>query len=58
MNDTERKQWVDNDFGLYAAWKASREPQGCWVKENRAYIDAAINRVLNQQPVLGSYAKR
>jgi hypothetical protein len=57
MNDTERAQWIDNDEGLYnwyRGWRReqhrSRKAQRIFIKEHRAEIDAAINRVLTPKP--------
>ena len=45
INDEERRQWVDNDEGLYDMWQASRIGLYRWVKENRAIIDEVIVNV-------------
>ena len=45
MNNTEREQWIDNDEGLYDWWKSSRLPKREFIRQNRAEIDAAIERV-------------
>lgn len=45
MNDTERAQWVDNDEGLYNWWRSSRQPKRAFIRDNRAEIDSAIERV-------------
>jgi hypothetical protein len=45
INDEERRQWVDNDEGLYSLWQESGIGQYRWVKENRAIIDEVIVNV-------------
>ena len=45
INDNDRTQWVDNDEGLYRAWRASRQPKRAFVRANRASIDAVIRNV-------------
>lgn len=49
MNDTEREQWIDNDEGLYNWWRGTRPriSKRAFVRENRAEITAAIERVTN-----------
>lgn len=47
MNDGERRQWIDNDEGLYDWWRSSRQSMTKFIRENRAEIDAAINPVLD-----------
>ena len=47
MNDVERSQWIDNDEGLYRAWKRSRLNKLRWMKENREFIDKVIENVTN-----------
>lgn len=46
MNDRERQQWIDNDEGLYNDWRASRQSQREFIRQNRAAIDAAILPVI------------
>lgn len=44
-------QWIDNDEGLYSWWKSSRQSQSKFITENRAELEACINRVLgNDKP--------
>lgn len=45
MNNTEREQWIDNDEGLYDWWRSSRLSKREFIKQNRAEIDQAIERV-------------
>lgn len=45
INDEERRQWVDNDEGLYDLWCESRMGLYRWVRENRAIIDEVIVNV-------------
>lgn len=42
LNDNDRKEWVQNDEGLYRWWKSSGVGLGRFVRENRAEIDEAI----------------
>lgn len=55
MNDTERRQWIDNDEYLYR--EARRYPGGIrkYIRDNRKEIDAMINATLNddRQPHTG-----
>lgn len=39
-NDSERRDYVNNDEGLYDIWKRSGKGITVWVRENRALIDA------------------
>ena len=45
MNDQERKDWVNNDEGLYDRWRRSRQSIAAWVRANRELIDAVIANV-------------
>jgi hypothetical protein len=45
INDEERRQWVDNDEGLYEMWTESQMGLYRWVRENRAIIDEVIVNV-------------
>lgn len=45
MNDKERRQWVDNDEGLYDLQRRSKTPAKKWIRENRALIDTVIEAV-------------
>jgi hypothetical protein len=46
-NDEERRQWVENDEGLYDLMRSSRQSQRAFIRENRALIDRCIDDVLN-----------
>ncbi len=50
LNDNDREQWVNNDEGLYSWWKSTRQPIRTFVRENRAELTEAINKVLNAPP--------
>lgn len=51
MNNEERRQWIQNDEGLYQWWKESRLSLARFIQTNRTEIDRVINRVLgNEQP--------
>lgn len=47
MNDAERRQWVDNDEGLYNMAKEYRGRGGTrqFIRENRDMIDEVIENV-------------
>lgn len=51
MNDTERELWVINDEGLYNWWRSSGVGKRRFLREYRAEIDAAINRMLHRTSV-------
>jgi hypothetical protein len=44
-NDEERRQWIQNDEGLYNWWRGSRQTMREFIRENRTYIDDAIENV-------------
>lgn len=44
-NDEERRQWIENDEGLYNWQRSSRQSMKQFIRENRAEIDAAIDNV-------------
>lgn len=46
MNDTERKQWIDNDEGLYDWYRSSGQTMREFLRTNRDEIDAAITPVV------------
>lgn len=50
MYDAERARWVENDEGLYLAWKRSGQGLRPWVRDNREEIDAYIERELSRGP--------
>ena len=43
INDNDRRDFVDNDEGLYDLWRRSCMGQYRWVRENRALIDEVIH---------------
>jgi hypothetical protein len=47
MNDKERSQWIDNDEGLYAAWKRSKLSKKRFVATNRKEIDRIIELIVS-----------
>ena len=47
MNDNERREWVNNDEGLYLWWKSSRTGLYTWVKDHRKEIDETINQIIS-----------
>jgi hypothetical protein len=50
-NDEERRQWVENDEGLYNWYRGSRLSMTRFIRQNRAEIDEVINNVLeNRKP--------
>jgi len=50
LNNDDRRQWIDNDEGLYNWYRSSRLSMTKFIKENKEELDAAINRVLNAPP--------
>jgi hypothetical protein len=50
LNDNDRKQWVNNDEGLYSWWKSSRMSMREFIRANRAELTEAINKVRNRPP--------
>ncbi len=51
INDDDRRQWVQNDEGLYDMWRRSHKPIRTWIRDNRTTIDAVINNVSqNKKP--------
>ena len=46
-NNRERQLWIDNDEGLYMAWKSSRLNKERFIKENREEIDTVIDNILS-----------
>lgn len=46
-NDDERRQWVDNDEGLYLWFRRSRLSMREFIRQNRQEIDSAIDSVLD-----------
>jgi len=49
-NDEERREWVQNDEGLYRWQLSSRQGLYRFVRENRKEIDELIDRQLNRKP--------
>ena len=49
-NDSERRLWVLNDEGLYNWFRSSRLTMQKFVRENRAELDACIDRALAVPP--------
>ena len=47
MNDEERRQWIENDEGLYLWKRSSRLPMRQFIRENRAEIDELIHNVVS-----------
>jgi len=51
INDEDRRQWVENDEGLYLMKRSSRLSMTRFIRENRAFIDEVINNVTdNKKP--------
>jgi len=48
-NDEERRQWIDNDEGLYDWYRSSRLSMREFIKLNRAGIDEVIGKVTGGQ---------
>lgn len=48
-NDIERRQWVDNDEGLYNMARAHRGGVRGFICENRHLIDEVIDNVSNNK---------
>jgi len=46
MNDSERRDWVENDEGLYEMWKASRMPISKFVRMYRNELDNLIQPIM------------
>ena len=49
LNNEERRQWVNNDEGLYNWWKSERCSMTIFIKNNKNDIDACIKRALGGQ---------
>ncbi len=50
LNDDDRRQWIDNDEGLYGWQRSSRLPMREFIRQNRAELDSFIQAALNRQP--------
>lgn len=46
LNDGDRRQWIDNDEGLYNWQRSSRQPMAAFIRENKREIDRLICGVL------------
>ena len=49
MNDSERRDWVENDEGLYRWWKSYRMPLTKFIRENRKEVDAVIENITSNK---------
>ena len=47
LNDIDRAQWIDNDEGLYNWQRHSGLSKRKFIQQNRAELDACINRVVD-----------
>lgn len=45
INDSDRRDWINNDEGLYNWKRSSRLSMRAFINLNRADIDAVIRRV-------------
>ncbi len=45
MNNNDRRDWINNDEGLYSWYRSSRLSMTEFIKQNREEIDAYINNV-------------
>jgi hypothetical protein len=45
INDEDRRQWVENDEGLYRWYKSSHLPIREFIRRNRSEIDLVIENV-------------
>jgi hypothetical protein len=50
LNDEDRRQWVQNDEGLYTWWRQSGIGLYRFVRENRAELTVVILAALNREP--------
>jgi hypothetical protein len=46
LNDDERRQWINNDEGLYNWQRSSRLSMRAFIRENHAELDEYIHRAL------------
>jgi hypothetical protein len=51
LNDEDRRQWVQNDEGLYRWWQGSGIGLYRFVRENRDELTTVILAALNREPV-------
>jgi hypothetical protein len=47
MNDDDRRQWVDNDEGLYDMYRRSRLSMREFIRQNRKLIDEVAGKVVS-----------
>ncbi len=50
LNDDDRRQWIDNDEGLYNWQRSSGLSMRDFIRSNRTELDAIINAALNRKP--------
>jgi hypothetical protein len=50
LNDDDRRDWLDNDEGLYDWWRYSRLSKREFIKFHREEIDSHVNAVLERKP--------
>ena len=55
LNDSDRRQWVENNEGLYLWFRSSRLDLYTFVRKNRMELDRLIFNILN--PALGGYRR-
>ncbi len=49
LNDEDRRQWINNDEGLYNWQRSSGLSMREFIRQNRQELDACINKVLNNE---------
>ena len=47
MNNQDRKDWINNDEGLYDWWRSSQMSMTAFIAEHKTEIDEVINNVLS-----------
>jgi hypothetical protein len=47
-NNDERRQWIDNDEGLYRWQRSSGQSMRAFIRQNRTEIDSHIDGELNR----------
>jgi len=50
LNDTDRREWIANDEGLYNWQRSSRQSMKTFIKTNKAEIDRAVCTQLMRGP--------
>ena len=45
LNNDDRRDWINNDEGLYSWWRSSRLNMADFIKQNKDEIDACILQV-------------